>query len=130
MNYLNNEIYSTIFAHKQILEQEQLALLIMVWKVWDILDLKSGTLCHLILETLETMKNLRGKLSVGLLKVVLVSYVLIISLTLCMSISIIFKTSHSEVLWKMKIVTILAGYITMASSALKCYSWLPFLCVF
>ena len=41
-----------------------------------------GTSYHLILETLEIMKNLWGKLSVGLLKVVLVGYVLIISITL------------------------------------------------
>ena len=34
----------------------------------DILDLKFGTLYHLILETLETLKNFRGKLSVGHLK--------------------------------------------------------------
>ena len=99
MNYLNNEIYFTIFDHKQLLQQDQQALLIMVGTVEYILDLKFGTLHHLILETLETLKNLQGKLSVGLLKIVLVSYVLITSNTLDMSISHIFRTSHSELLW-------------------------------
>ena len=51
---------------------------------------KFGTLYHLILESLEILKNLRGKLSVGLLKVVLVGYVLITSVTLDMSIRHIF----------------------------------------
>ena len=71
MNYLNNEIDSTIFDHKQTLQQDQLSLLIMVWKIQDNLDLKFVTY-HLILETLETAKYLRGKLSVRLLKTVLV----------------------------------------------------------
>ena len=44
----------------------------------------------MILETLETLKNLRGKLGVGLQKLVLVRYVLIISIMLGMSISHIF----------------------------------------
>ena len=39
-------------------------------KIWDII--------HLMLETLEKLKNLREKLRVGLLKIVLASYVLII----------------------------------------------------
>ena len=76
MNYLNNEIDSTIFDHKQILQQDQLSLLIMVWKIQDNLDLKFGTY-HLILQTLETAKNLQGKLSAQLLKIVIVGYVLI-----------------------------------------------------
>ena len=46
------------------------------------LDLKFGTLYHLILETLETLKNLRGKLGVGFLKIVFVGYVLITSVNL------------------------------------------------
>ena len=33
MNYLNNETYLTIFDHEQILQHEQLALLLMIWKV-------------------------------------------------------------------------------------------------
>ena len=31
VNYLNNEIYSTIFDHEQILQKNQIALLLMVW---------------------------------------------------------------------------------------------------
>ena len=75
-----------------------------------------------MLETLETLKNLRGKLSVALLKIILVDYVLTTSTTLGVSISHSFETSHSEVLWQIKRVTILAGDLTMAASALKCYS--------
>ena len=62
------------------------------------LDLKFGTLYHLILETTETLKNVRGKLCVRLLKIVLVGFVLITSVTLGVSISHILGTSHSEVL--------------------------------
>ena len=69
-----------------------------------ILDLKFGTLYQLIWETLETLKNLRGELSVGLLKTVFVSYVLITSIAFGMSSSYIFGTSHSEVLWQIEIV--------------------------
>ena len=65
------------------------------------------------------MKNLREKLSVGFLNIVLVGYVLITSITLGMSISNIFGTDHSEVLWKIERVPILAGDLTMAASALK-----------
>ena len=62
----------------------------IVLKIWDII--------HLMLETLETLKNLREKLRVGLLKIVLASYVLITSSTLGMSVSHAFGTIHSEVL--------------------------------
>ena len=86
------------------------------------MDLKFGALYHLILETLETLKNLRGKLSVGLLKIFLVSYVSITSITFGMSISHIFGTNHSEVLWQIERVPILAGDFTMAASASKNYS--------
>ena len=55
-------LYDTIFDHKKILQQDQSALLIMVWDFQDILDLKFGTLYHLILQTLETLKNLGEKL--------------------------------------------------------------------
>ena len=55
-------LYNTIFDHKKILQQDQSALLIMVWDFQDILDLKFGTLYHLILQTLETLKNLGEKL--------------------------------------------------------------------
>ena len=61
---------------------------------------KLGTLYQLILETLETLRDLRGKLSVGLLKIFLVGLnVLITSFTLGMqySISHIFGSNHSEV---------------------------------
>ena len=64
MNYLNCEIYSTIFYHKQILQQDQLTLLIVVCKISEILDLKIGTLYQLTLKTLETLKNLGGELRV------------------------------------------------------------------
>ena len=47
-------------------------------------------LSPVILETLETLKNLRGKLSLELLKIVLVSYVLIAYITLGMSVSHFF----------------------------------------
>ena len=67
------------------------------------------------------IENSRKKLSVGLLKIVLVGYVLIRSVTLSMSISHIFGTSHSEVLWQVQRVPILAGDLTMAASILKCY---------
>ena len=50
------------------------------------------------------------------------SQALFTSITLGMSISLMFWTSHSE-------VPILAR-CTMAASALKCYSWLSFLSVF
>ena len=80
-----------------------------------------------MLETLETLKNLRGKLSVGLQKIVLVRYILITSITLGMSISHIFGTSHSEVVWQIERVPILAGGLRMAVSALKICS---FLCAF
>ena len=68
------------------------------------------------------MKHLHGKLSVELLKFVLVGYVLITSITLGMSISHNFGTSHSEVLWQIERVSILAGNLTMAASELKGYS--------
>ena len=83
------EIYSTITDHKQILQQDQLALLIMVWKVQDIWNLKFRTY-NLILETLDTMNSFRRKLSVGLRKIVYASYVLITSITLDVSTSHIF----------------------------------------
>ena len=69
-------------------------------------------LYHLILETLETLKNLRGKSNVGL--IVLVGCVLITSITLGMSINHVFGTSHSEMLWQVERVPILAGNFTMA----------------
>ena len=78
------------------------------------MDLKFGTLYHLTLETVETLKNLQGELIVGLLKNVLIT-----SITLGMSISHIFGTSHSEMLWQIEKVPILAGDIMMAASALK-----------
>ena len=53
------------------------------------------------------------RINVGLLKIVLVSYVLITSITLGMSISHIFGTSHSEVLWEIERVPILPGDLTM-----------------
>ena len=81
------------------------------------MDLKFGTLYHLILETVETLKNLQGKLIAGLLKNVLIT-----SITLGMSISHIFGTSHSEMLWQIEKVPILAGDTTMTTSALKIYS--------
>ena len=61
------------------------------------LDLKFGTLYHLILETLEAMKNSQRELSSGLPKIVLVSFIAIISITLAISTSHIFGTSFSEV---------------------------------
>ena len=76
---------------------------------------------HLILETLKTLKNLRGKLSVELLKIVLGSYALIISITLGISISHIFGTSHSDVFWWRERVPILVGNLTIAASALRCF---------
>ena len=94
------------------------------------MDLKFGTLHHLILETLETLKNSRGKLRVELLKIVLVRYVLITSITLGMLISHIFGTSHSEVLWQIERIPILAEDLTMAASALKIYSSLSFFMCF
>ena len=63
-----------------------------------------------------------GKLSVGLLKIVIARYVLITSITMGMSISHIFGTSPSEVLWQIERVPTLAGDLTMAASALKIYS--------
>ena len=75
-------------------------------------DLKCETLYHLILETLKTLKNLRGKLSVRL-----VSYVLITFITFGMSTSHILGTSHSEMLWQIEIVPVLEGDLTMAASA-------------
>ena len=63
---------------------------------------------------METLKNLQGELIVGLLKNVLIT-----SITLGMSISHIFGTSHSEMLWQIEKVPILAGDIMMAASALK-----------
>ena len=54
----------------------------MVCKISEILDLKIGTLYQLTLKTLETLKNLGGELRVWLLKIVIVSYVLIKSITL------------------------------------------------
>ena len=75
------------------------------------------------------MKNLRGKLNVGLLKIVLVGYVLITSITLGMLISHVLGTSQSEVLWQKERVPILAGDLTIANSALK-YYFLSFLYVF
>ena len=123
-------IWTTIFHHKQVLQQDQLPLLIMIWKVYNILDLKFGILYYLILETLETLRNLRGKLSVGLLQIVLVGYLLIPSVTLCISISHTFEISHSEVIWEIERVSILAGAFTMTAPALKCRCWLSFLCVF
>ena len=61
------------------------------------LDLKFGTSYHLVLETLETFKNLRVKLTVGRLKSAIAGYVLITSITLGMSTNHTFGTSHSEV---------------------------------
>ena len=66
--------------------------------------------------------KIRGKLSLGLLKFTLVGYILIRSVTLGISISHIFGNRPSEVLWKIERVSILAGHLTMAASALKCYS--------
>ena len=63
-----------------------------------------------------------GKLSVGLLKIVIARYVLITYITMGMSISHIFGTSPSEVLWQIERVPTLAGDLTMAASALKIYS--------
>ena len=94
------------------------------------MGLQFRTLYHLILEFLKTLKNLRGKLGVELLKVALVSYDFITSITLGNSISHIFGTSHSGVLWATERVAILALDLTMAASVLKCYLWLSFLCVF
>ena len=118
MSYLNNEIYSTIFDHKQILQQDQLALLIMIPKSQQTLDLKFGELYHLILEIAEALNNVRRKLSVELLKNVLVSYVFITSITLGMSISHIFGTNHSEVLRQVEKVPILGGGLMMDASVL------------
>ena len=56
--------------------------------------------------------------------------VLIKSITLGMSISHMFGSSHSKVLWQIERVPILGADLTMAASALKCYSWLSFLCIF
>ena len=53
----------------------------------DILDLNFGTLHHLILETLEALKNLQEKLGFAVLKIALVVYVLITSITFGMSVS-------------------------------------------
>ena len=80
INYLNNEIYSTNFDHKHILQQDQLTekLRYLRPKIWNILY-------HLTLETLETLKNLQGKSNAGL--IVLVGCVLITSITLGMSIN-------------------------------------------
>ena len=47
-----------------------------------------------------------------------------------MSISHMFGSSHSKVLWQIERVPKLGGDLTMAASALKCYSWLSFLCIF
>ena len=60
----------------------------------------------------------------------LAGYALITSITLGMSISHISGTSHSELLWQIKRVPILAGDLTMATSALKCYSRLSFFLCF
>ena len=76
---------------------------------------------------METLTNLRENLSVGLLKIVLASYVLFTSIMLVMLICHIFGTSHSKVLWQIETVPILTGYLTMAVSALKCYLRLSFL---
>ena len=85
----------------------------MVWKF--------GTLCHLLLQNLERLKNLRGKVGVGLLKVILLGYVSITSVKFNMWISYIFGNTQSEVL---------AEDLTRAISALKCCCWLSFLSVF
>ena len=82
-------------------------------------------ICNIIppdIRNSKTLKHLRGKLSLGLLKFTLVGYILIRSVTLGMSISHIFGNRPSEVLWKIERVSILAGHLTMAASALKCYS--------
>ena len=71
-----------------------------------------------MLDTLETFKNLRGKLSVGLLKIALI---LITSVKLGMSMSHILGTSKSEVLWQIERALVLAGDLTMAASVLKYY---------
>ena len=63
-----------------------------------------------------------AKKSVGFLKIVLISYVLITSITLGMSVRYIFGARRSNVLWQIERVPILTGYFTMAASALKCYS--------
>ena len=56
------------------------------------------------------------------LKIALAGYMLITSITLGMSIRHIYGTSHPEVLGQIEKVTILAGDLTMAASALKWYS--------
>ena len=71
------------------------------------------------------IKEFTRKLIVGLLKNVLIT-----SITLGISISHIFDTSHSEMLWQIEKVPILAGDIMMAASALKIYSWLSFFMCF
>ena len=92
----------------------------MVWKVWNILDLKFGTLYYRILETLETLKNLRVKLSVGLLKIVLVIYVLNKSITLY-QLAIFLELAIQRCSSKYRVPN-LAGDLTMAASALKWFS--------
>ena len=82
-------------------------------------------ICNIIppdIRNSKTLKHLRGNLSVGLLKFTLVGYILIRSVTLGMSISHIFGNSPSEVLWQIERVSILAEHLTIAASALKCYS--------
>ena len=94
----------------------------MVWKF--------GTLCHMLLQNLERLKNLRGKVGVGLLKVILLGYVSITSVKFNMWISYIFGNTQSEVLWQIERAPVLAEDLTRAISALKCCCWLSFLSVF
>ena len=76
---------------------------------------------HIIPSDIRNSGNTE-ELKIKPLKIILLSYVLITSATLSMSISHISGASHSEVLWKIERGPILAGDFKMAASALKCYS--------
>ena len=98
MNYLNNEICSAIFSHQadfttgpvSTVNHGLKSLRDLVTKIWNIIppDIRNY----------GNLKNLREKLSIGFLKIVLVSYFLITSIALGMPMSHIFGTSHSLVL--------------------------------
>ena len=121
MNYLSNKIYSTIFNQQADFTAVPISTVNHALKSLRYLGPKIGNVIPHDIRNSGNIPEFMRKLNVGFPKIILVSYFLITSIALGVTISHIFGTSHLVVLWQIERAFILARDFTMAASTLKCH---------
>ena len=98
MNYLSNKIYSTIFNQQADFTAVPISTVNHGLRSLRYLGPKIENVIPPDIRNSGNIPEFTRKLNVGILKIILVSYFLIISIALGVSISHIFGTSHLVVL--------------------------------